>query len=191
MKSHLRKSLLIGGIAIFAVGAVQSSNADLMKSAVVFMQKGPYNTGNGVLKVDARVLPVGAGMTAALGKDDVGQRHNAPTLAAVEIPAVSQVVPPERAARCAASAPEDCMQNGASVVAAFGVPTFRNDTATIEVLLQRSEHVSPADSAERVKRPGGIMGVRLRRAGKTFGHLTAVKEGAAWVVKTFKVVAQT
>jgi len=58
-------------------------------------------------------------------------------------------------------------------------------------MLQGSQHVSAADSAEKVKGPGGILSVRMSRAYGSIGYLRAVREGNAWVLKEFKLLAQS
>jgi hypothetical protein len=192
MTRNFLPALLLPASVMFAgMTVAQDSNADLLRAAVTFMQAHPHNSGRGVLKVDSRVLAPGVGMRAPLDRDAPAERHDSATLRALEVQSISQVVSPERSAQCAAFAPPDCMQNGASVVAVFARPVIKGDTATIGVILLKSFYVSAADSAARVTRPGGINGVRLARAQQAFGNLTAVREGKVWVVKEFRLFAQS
>jgi hypothetical protein len=190
-RNFLPALLLPASAMIFGMPVAQDTNVDLLRAAVTFMQAHPHNSGKGALKVDPRILHAAVGMAFSVEPEAPGRRHDSATIRAIEIQSISQVVSPERSAQCAAFAPPDCMDGGASVVAAFAIPVIRGDTATVEVLLLKSFHMSPADSAERVKRPGGIMGVRLARAQRAHGNVIAVKEGSAWVVKEFKLLRQT
>jgi hypothetical protein len=169
--------------------APQDGNTDLVRSGVMFLQQHRHNYRNGILKVDPRVFVRGSG--AASDMSTGATLHDSAFLSAAQIHGTAEVVTVERANRCRTNAPPVCMQNAVSVVAAFGRPVVRGDTATIDVLLSLSHYVSPEDSAARSRLPAFRPWLNLRRAGRTAGYLIATRQGGAWVVREFKVVAQT
>jgi hypothetical protein len=197
LNAMLTKPLLLLLVAASAVttdvylARTQASYGELLRAAVIYVQRDKANYKQGVLKIDSRIPTVVGGGVRMLAVTTNASRHDSTAMALAQIPAVAEVVTPERARLCGSFAPLSCMSNGVSVVAAFGVPHISNDTATINVLISMSEFVSAADSLELMKRPGGRMNIRILRSGGSSGILTAARERNTWRIIGLRILSKT
>jgi hypothetical protein len=188
------RSFLLAVLPVFGVApaADQDSSASILDAVFRYVfENGTFVDRRGtrsVIQVDARIFTLTGRIPHV---EPTAARHTPATLSKLNIDGIARTVSAERAELCAAFAPVECMDNGFSVVASFSQPVIAGDSASVELFVRVSQHVSKQDSIANANRPGYRMGFRMARASASLVRIHAKRAATGWAVQRVATLSRT